>query len=153
MSLAPGAARRLVVVVAIALRVLLGLAWLHEAWVKYAAHFGGTDIGLVVGSVGSNPRVAAPVAELTRALLGPAPGLWGVLVPAWEAGLGLVLLLGVFPRLAAVAAGVTLAIYWSVDQLIWEYPLMGVLALVCAALSAPRLGAMLRGRRCRASPA
>lgn len=139
-----GLAARATVVAATVARAVLGGFWLHEAFLKFTAHFGGADIGLVVDSAATNPRVSDLVAEAARQVLSPTEATWGVVVPLWEATLGVLLILGVLPRLLPAAAGVTLATYWSTDQLVWQYPVMAALAVIAAAVPGLGIGALVR---------
>ncbi len=137
-----------------AARVALGVLWLIEGVIKLRAGFGAPDILLVADSAANNSRVPdyfAPMGELMRAL----SGLFGVGIPLLELALGVLLIIGVIPRIAALASIGTLALYWSADQLAAQYPLMLVLAAVVLAI--PRSGewslpALVRRRRDRSVP-
>ena len=50
------------------------------------------------------------------------------MTPLTEVALGLVLVLGIFSKQAAVVSAGLLAVYWSSDQLIAQYPIMAVLS-------------------------
>ena len=117
-----------------AARVALGALWLHEGVVKYRAGFGAADIGLVVHGAASNPRVPGFFQAFTESVLGTAPGLFGVAMPLLETALGVVLVLGVVAVPAAAASVVVLASYWLADLLVWQYPVMLVLAAAVLAL-------------------
>lgn len=123
----------LVAVVATLVRVALGVAWLHEGYVKYDAGFGSADIGLVVGSTASNSRVPHFYQLFTADVVGNAQGLFGVVVPLIEVGLGVALILGIATLPAALMSVAQLCTYWFADQLIAQYPIMVMLsALVLA---------------------
>jgi thiosulfate dehydrogenase [quinone] large subunit len=51
------------------------------------------------------------------------------MTPLTEVALGLVLVLGVVSMPAAVVSAGLLAVYWSSDQLIAQYPVMAVLSV------------------------
>lgn len=146
---------RAVVVLATAARVTLGILWANEAVLKYRAGFGAADILLVADSTSSNTRVAPWFQLFTTHVMAGAPALFGVAVPLLELALGLALVVGVGTRLAAVGSVVQLTLYWSSDQLIAQYPIMLVLALVvlCTPVAATRwsLSALVLRRR-RVSP-
>jgi thiosulfate dehydrogenase [quinone] large subunit len=131
-----------------AARVALGLLWLHEGIVKYRAGFGAADIELVVDGAAANPRVPAFFQAFTDTVLGAAPGFFGVAVPLLETLLGVALVLGVLTLPAAGASIATLMTYWLADQLVWQYPVMVLLAaavlLFPAAASAWSLPRVLR---------
>jgi thiosulfate dehydrogenase [quinone] large subunit len=114
-------------------RVGLGVLWLHEGLFKYSAHFGRADILLVADGAKSNSRVPHYFTALADFALRSWPGLFGYLVPLLETCLGLALILGVASLPAAMASLVTLMTYWSSDQLIAQYPIMGVLAMAVIA--------------------
>ncbi|QNA93796.1 MULTISPECIES: DoxX family membrane protein [unclassified Microbacterium] len=130
-------------------RVAVGVLWLNEGFVKYRAGFGAADIALVTGSTEENPRVPwffAPVGSFMQT----APGLFGVVMPALEVALGLLLVAGLLTRIAAFVSIGTLMLYWSADQLIAAYPAMVVLCAVVLLLpAAGRFGVdgWLRRRR------
>lgn len=130
-------------------RGVVGILWLVEGTLKYRAGFGAADIGLVVDSTAGNARVPwffGPVGSVMDAL----PGVFGVMMPALEVGLGALLLLGIITPLATFASIGTLMLYWSADQLTAAYPAMVVLsALVLLVPGAGRLGVggWLRARR------
>lgn len=111
-----------------AARVGLGLLWLHEGYVKLHAHFGSTDILLVVDGASANSRVPEYFRFVAEHLLRPTAHLAGVMTPLTEVALGLVLVLGIFSKQAAVVSAGLLAVYWSSDQLIAQYPIMAVLS-------------------------
>lgn len=112
-----------------AVRVGLGLLWLHEGYVKFRAHFGRADILLVVDGASANSRVPEYFRFVAEHLLRPMADLAGVMTPLTEVALGLVLVLGVFSTLSAVVSAGLLAVYWSSDQLIAQYPIMAVLSV------------------------
>jgi thiosulfate dehydrogenase [quinone] large subunit len=123
-----------------AARVAVGMLWLAEGVLKYRAGFGAADIELVAQSTGGNSRVPWWFEPL-GAFMGAASGLFGVVIPALEVLLGLMLVAGVFSRLTAFASIGTLMLYWSSDQLIAQYPVMVLLsALVIASPAAGRFG-------------
>ncbi|MUL48012.1 DoxX family membrane protein [Mycobacterium sp. CBMA293] len=110
-------------------RVGLGLLWLHEGYVKLRAHFGSADILLVVNGASSNTRVPEYFRFAAEHLLRPTAHLAGIVTPLTEVGLGLLLILGLFSVQTAVASAALLAVYWSSDQLIAQYPIMAVLSV------------------------
>ena len=116
-----------------ATRVGLGILWLHEGLFKYGAHFGRADILLVANSAKSNGRVPDYFTVLAESALRGWPGLFGFLVPLLETCLGVALILGVLSLPAAMVSLLTLMTYWSSDQLIAQYPIMGVLSVVVMA--------------------
>jgi thiosulfate dehydrogenase [quinone] large subunit len=116
-----------------AARAALGILWLHEGIFKYTAHFGRADILLVVDSAKSNSRVPEYFGLLARHILGTWPSLFGFAIPLLETGLGVALVIGVFSLAAALASLLTLMTYWSSDQLIGQYPIMGALSAVVIA--------------------
>ena len=116
-----------------AARVVLGILWLHEGIFKYTAHFGRADILLIVGSAKSNSRVPEYVGAFAGAVLGSWPGLFGFVIPLLETVLGLALVIGVLSLPAALASLLTLMTYWSSDQLIAQYPIMGILSAIVIA--------------------
>ncbi|WP_051159022.1 hypothetical protein [Tsukamurella sp. 1534] len=124
------AATRAVAAVA---RTALGALWIHEAYLKYHAGFGRSDILLVAQSATANPRVPGPFRWFATEVMGAAPGAFGVLVPLTEAALGAGALLGVLPRATALAAALLLCSYWLADQLVVQYPVMVALAAVVLA--------------------
>ena len=107
----------------------VGVLWLIEGGLKYRAGFGAADIELVVQSTEGNPRVPWFFGPL-GSFMGTAPGLFGVVMPALEVALGLLLVAGLLTRLAAFLSIGTLMLYWSADQLISQYPAMVVLSAV-----------------------
>lgn len=121
--------RRLAAVAASVARVVLGIFWLGEGITKYRAGFGQADILLVVGSTSKNPRVPEFYKFFTEHILGPGSGFFGILMPALELGLGILLILGVLPRWIAAAGSALLVSYWLADQLIAQYPIMILLAI------------------------
>lgn len=112
-----------------AVRVGLGLLWLHEGYVKLRAHFGSADILLVVDGASANSRVPEYFRFVAEHLLRPTADLAGIMTPLTEVTLGLVLILGVFSTLSAVVSAGLLAVYWSSDQLIAQYPIMALLSV------------------------
>ena len=112
-----------------AVRVGLGLLWLHEGYVKLRAHFGTADILLVVDGASANSRVPEYFRFVAEHLLRPTAHLAGIMTPLTEVALGLVLVLGVVSMPAAVVSAGLLAVYWSSDQLIAQYPVMAVLSV------------------------
>jgi thiosulfate dehydrogenase [quinone] large subunit len=112
------------------IRVALGVLWLHEGWFKYAAHFGRADILLVVSSVDSNSRVDPHFRAFVDFALHDWPGLFGFIVPLVEFALGVALILGVLTLPAAMVSLLNLMNYWSADQLIVQYPIIGVLSVL-----------------------
>nr|WP_142280668.1 hypothetical protein [Mycobacterium saskatchewanense] len=108
----------------------LGILWLHEGIFKYTAHFGRADILLVADSAKSNSRVPEYFGAFAKHLLGSWPGLFGILIPLLETALGVALLIGALTLPAALASLLTLMTYWSSDQLIAQYPIMGILSAV-----------------------
>jgi thiosulfate dehydrogenase (quinone) large subunit len=119
-----------------AARVALGILWLHEATFKYAAHFGRADILLVVEGAKSNSRVPDYFGAFAGRILASWPGLFGFAIPLLEAALGVALVIGVLSLPAALASLLTLITYWSSDQLIAQYPIMGILSAIVIAWSA-----------------
>lgn len=119
-------------------RVGLGVLWLREGLLKYHAHFGAPDIGLVVSSAAGNNRVSPEFRWFTAHVLGSWPALFGAVVPLLETGLGVALILGVLPRLAAFGSALQLCFYWSADQLVAQYPLMAALSAVLLVLGPTR---------------
>ena len=116
-----------------AARVALGILWLHEGIFKYTAHFGRADILLVVNSAKSNSRVPEYFGVISQHLIGKWPSLFGFGIPLLETGLGVALAIGVLGLPAALASLVTLMTYWSSDQLIAQYPIMGFLSAIVIA--------------------
>ena len=53
----------------------------------------------------------------------------GLMTPLTEVALGLVLVLGVFSTLSVAVSAGLLAVYWSSDQLIAQYPIMALLSV------------------------
>jgi thiosulfate dehydrogenase [quinone] large subunit len=106
----------------------LGGLWLHEGYVKYDAHFGQADIGLIVDGATSNSRIPPYFSVVAEHVLHPASALFGAVIPLLETSLGLALLLGLVTLPAAMVSLVTLLTYWSSDQLISQYPVMAALS-------------------------
>jgi thiosulfate dehydrogenase [quinone] large subunit len=117
------------------IRLVLGIFWVHEGYVKYHAGFGRADILLVVGSTQSNSRVPHFYQLFTEHVLGNAPALFGVLVPLIEVGLGVALILGVLTVPVALVSVAQLCNYWFADQLITQYPIMVFLSAAVVALA------------------
>lgn len=113
-----------------AARIVLGALWLHEGLFKFGAHFGRADILLVADGASAGGRVPEYFSVFAGAVLRNWPGLFGVLTPVMETALGVALILGVFTMPAALASLSTLMLYWSSDQLIAQYPIMGMLSAV-----------------------
>jgi thiosulfate dehydrogenase (quinone) large subunit len=116
-----------------AARVGLGVLWLHEGLFKYSANFGRADILLVADSARSNNRAPEYFTAVAEFALRGWPGLFGLLIPLLETCLGLLLILGVLTLPAAMVSLLTLMTYWSSDQLIAQYPIMGALSVVVIA--------------------
>jgi thiosulfate dehydrogenase (quinone) large subunit len=57
----------------------------------------------------------------------------GFVIPLLETGMGIALILGVLTLPAAMVSLLTLMTYWSSDQLIAQYPIMGMLSAVVIA--------------------
>lgn len=130
-------------------RVAVGVLWLIEGILKYRAGFGAADIELVAQSTEGNPRVPWFFAPL-GSFMGAAPELFGVVMPALEVALGVLLVAGLLTRITAFLSIGTLMLYWSADQLIAQYPAMVMLsAVVLLVPAAARLGVdgWLRARR------
>lgn len=143
--------------VVVAARVGLGVLWLHEGLFKYSAHFGRADILLVADSARSNNRVPEYFTAAADFALRGWPGLFGFLIPLLETCLGLLLTLGVLTLPAAMVSLLTLMTYWSSDQLIAQYPIMGALSVVviawpllAARFSVTSLSVLILQRRRRA---
>ena len=117
-------------------RIALGILWLREGLLKYHAHFGASDIGLVVSSAASNSRVSPLFRWFTTHILGSSPTLFGLVVPFVETALGVALILGILPRLAALVSALQLCFYWSADQLVAQYPVMAALSALLLILGA-----------------
>lgn len=116
-----------------AARAAAGVLWLIEGVLKYRAGFGSADIGLVVDSATGNSRTPwwfAPIGASMDAV----PGLFGVVMPALELLLGVLLFAGILTRAAAFVSIGTLMLYWGADQLIAQYPIMVVLAALALLL-------------------
>lgn len=136
-----------------AARVAVGVLWLIEGALKYRAGFGAADIELVAQSTQGNPRVPW-FFEPIGSFMGAAPELFGVVMPALEVALGLLLVAGLLTRITAFLSIGTLMLYWSADQLIAQYPAMVLLSAVVLLLpSSGRFGmdGWLHSRRSRAS--
>ena len=136
-------------------RVAVGVLWLIEGIVKYRAGFGAADIDLVVQSTENNSR-APWYFEPLSSFMGAAPGLFGVVMPALEVALGVLLIAGLLTRITAFLSIGTLMLYCSADQLIAQYPAMVVLSSVVLLLpAAGRFGldGWMRARRTRADAA
>jgi len=117
-----------------AARVALGLLWLiPEGLFKLHAGFGSADILIVAKAGENNVRVPEYFDVFAQATLARAPELFGFGIPLLEVGLGVALVLGVLTRPAALMSVLTLLLYWSSDQLTWEYPLMAALSVVVVA--------------------
>jgi thiosulfate dehydrogenase [quinone] large subunit len=117
-----------------AARVALGLLWLiPEGLFKFHAGFGAADILLVSKAGENNTRVPEYFDVFAQATLARAPELFGFGIPLLETGLGVALILGVLTRPAALMSALTVLLYWSSDQLTWEYPLMAALSVVVVA--------------------
>ncbi|WP_292721478.1 hypothetical protein [Microbacterium sp. 13-71-7] len=119
-----------------AARIAAGVLWLNEGILKYRAGFGSADILLVAQSAAGNSRVPFFFRPL-GALMQAAPGLFGIAIPALEAGLGVLLVLGlgrVLTVIVALGSIATLMLYWSSDQLIAQYPAMVLLSALVLAL-------------------
>jgi thiosulfate dehydrogenase [quinone] large subunit len=116
-----------------AARVALGALWLHEGYVKYHAHFGRADILLVADGANSNNRIPDYFTVFANLALHGAPGVFGFLVPLLETTLGIALILGILTLPATLASLLNLMTYWSSDQLITQYPIMGALSAIVIA--------------------
>ncbi|MGH1550315.1 DoxX family protein [Leifsonia poae] len=116
-----------------AARVALGILWLLEGLLKYRAGFGAADIEFVIHGAATNSRVPGYFAAFADTVMRPAPALFGVAMPLLETALGVALILGVLTRAAALMSVLTLLLYWSADQLIWQYPVMLGLSVVVIA--------------------
>ncbi|WP_405975908.1 hypothetical protein OG496_51255 [Streptomyces sp. NBC_00988] len=116
-----------------AVRVTLGVLWLHEGTLKYRAHFGAADILLVANSAKSNSRVPGYFKSFSDATLAEWPHFFGFAMPLLETALGVALVMGVFSLPASFMSAFTLLTYWSADQLITEYPIMLALSTVVIA--------------------
>ncbi|WP_328675567.1 hypothetical protein [Streptomyces sp. NBC_00343] len=116
-----------------AIRVTLGVLWLHEGTLKYRAHFGAADILLVANSAKSNSRVPGYFKSFSDVTLAEWPHFFGFAMPLLETALGVALVLGVFSLPASFMSAFTLLTYWSADQLITEYPIMLALSTVVVA--------------------
>ncbi|WP_336653407.1 MULTISPECIES: hypothetical protein [unclassified Leucobacter] len=138
---------------AVAVSGALAMLWAIEGVVKVRAGFGASDILLVADGAVRNTRVPewfAPIGALMRGI----PAVFGVGIPMLELLLGAVFAVlavggllallrvrGVAHRsprrvttVAALVSGGTLALYWTSDQLIAQYPVMLVLSLLLLAV-------------------
>jgi len=131
----PAVRVRVAAIVAALARIALGALWINEALLKYRAGFGRADILLVVQSAGSNSRVPGYYKGFAADVVGNAPGLFGVVVPLLELGLGVALVLGILTLPAALVSALELCSYWSADQLITQYPVMMALSVAVAAFA------------------
>ncbi|MBP3976600.1 DoxX family membrane protein [Microbacterium sp. BLY] len=134
-----------------AARVAVGVLWLIEGTLKYRSGFGAADIELVAQSAQGNTRVPDFFDPLGAAMTS-ASALFGVAIPALEVGLGVLLVSGLLTRTAAFVSIGTLALYWSADQLIAQYPVMVVLsATVLVFVASGRFGVdgWVRARRAK----
>lgn len=113
-----------------AARIALGVLWLHEGLFKYSAHFGRADILLVADSAKSNSRVPEYFTAFADVALRAWPSLFGFAIPLLETALGIALIFGVLTLPAALGSLLNLMTYWSSDQLIAQYPIMGVLSVI-----------------------
>jgi thiosulfate dehydrogenase [quinone] large subunit len=113
--------------------VALGGLWLHEGLVKWHAGFGRADILLVADGAHANNRVPGYFEFFADHLLRPVAGLAGAIVPIVEVGLGVALILGVLTLPIGLASLFNLLTYWSSDQLVGQYPVMGALSAVIIA--------------------
>ncbi|WP_217179521.1 DoxX family membrane protein [Streptomyces sp. AC495_CC817] len=120
-------------VVGAAARVAVGVLWLLEALEKIRAGFGGADILLVAQSTESGSRTPWWFAPL-GAFMRTAPGLFGVGIPVLELLLGILLVIGLTSRIAALMSIGTLMLYWGSDQLISQHPVMVMLSAVVLAI-------------------
>jgi hypothetical protein len=70
---------------------------------------------------------------ISRHLAESVPGNWagffGIVIPLLETRLGIALILGALSLPAAPLSLLALITYWSSDQLIVQYPIMGMLAV------------------------
>jgi thiosulfate dehydrogenase [quinone] large subunit len=137
-----------------ALRVVLGVLWLHEGLFKYKAGFGRADILLVAHSVQTNDRVPGFFLWFSNHTLLKDPGLFGFGIPLIETCLGLALILGLGTRPVAFISLFELFTYWCSDQLITQYPVMLILSaivlllpMLASRLSVATLGIALINRR------
>lgn len=153
--MSPAALSRTAVALTTAARVALGVLWLNEGLIKYRAAFGAADIQLVVDGAAANSRVPGFFQVFAEHVLGAAPGLFGVLMPLLEVGLGVALVAGVLTLPVALVSVGTLLSYWSADQLTDSYPVMVALAVVLVAwpLLASRVSLPTLVRRVRLSRA
>lgn len=138
-------------------RVALGVLWLHEGLVKWHAGFGRADILLVADGARSNTRIPGFFAFFADHLLRPMADVAGIVVPIVEVGLGVALILGILTLPVALASLLNLMTYWSSDQLVTQYPVMGALSgvLIAWPAAASRLSvpAFIMARRARKAPA
>lgn len=129
------ATQRVAVIAATLARVTLGALWLNEGLIKLHAGFGKADILLIVNGATGNSRSPGAFGWFATHVLGAAPALFAVGVEIIEVGLGVALILGILTLPAAVLSVVQLAVYWTSDQLVAQYPVMVVLSAI--ALLAP----------------
>jgi thiosulfate dehydrogenase [quinone] large subunit len=118
-----------------AARVALGLLWIDEGLLKLRSGFGGSDILLVADGAAENGRVPEYFQLFASTILHDAAGLFGVVTPFVEIGLGVALVAGILTAPVALASLATLLMYWSADQLIEEYPVMALLSGVVLGFS------------------
>jgi thiosulfate dehydrogenase [quinone] large subunit len=90
----------------------------------------------VADSAKSNSRVPEYFGAFAGRILGSWPGLFGFVIPLLETALGVALVIGVLSLPAALASLLMLMTYWSSDQLIAQYPIMGILSAIVIAWSA-----------------
>jgi thiosulfate dehydrogenase [quinone] large subunit len=140
-----------------AARVALGILWLHEGIVKWHAGFGRADILLVADGARSNDRIPGFFEFFADHLLRPMADVAGIVVPLVEVGLGVALILGILTLPVALASLLNLMTYWSSDQLVTQYPIMGALSALLIAWPEPAsrlsLPAFLASRRSTGVPA
>lgn len=139
-----------------AARVALGALWLHEGFVKWHAGFGRADILLVADGARSNNRIPGYFEFFADHLLRPMADVAGIVVPLVEVGLGVALVLGILTLPVALGSLMNLMTYWCSDQLVGQYPVMGVLSAVLIAwpalASRLSLPALVAARRSRGEP-
>jgi thiosulfate dehydrogenase [quinone] large subunit len=125
-----------------ATRVALGGLWLNEGLFKFRAGFAADDILLVADSASHNSRVPEFYQAFADGPLRTFSEVLGIGIPLLESGLGIVLVLGLLTRPAAIGSVLLLTSYWLADQLIAQYPIMLLLAvpLLCWPLAASRFG-------------
>ncbi|MDY0914641.1 DoxX family membrane protein [Rathayibacter festucae] len=117
-------------------RVALGLLWINEGLIKLRSGFGASDILLVADGAAENGRVPEYFQLFASTILHDAAGLFGVVTPLVEIGLGVALVAGILTAPVALASLATLLMYWSADQLIEEYPVMALLSGLVLGFSA-----------------